>query len=392
MKRLTISILLLVISNFVYCQWNLQETNTLSTLWSIEDLGGDTLIATGSYGLIIKSIDGGTTWTTKTAPVNYQLYDVDFYDGTWGLAIGEYKTILLTDNGGESWGNVSNHDNTWLSRVKYLNDTMVFIVGYEGKVRKSVDRGITWPDAAADNIATAYDLKDIWYFQNDDILICGENGILVTSSDYGVSWNIDSINTAETLRSIDFIDDQTGFIVGDNGTVYSTTDGGGTWSLVTAISSSEDFYDVKFTSSSVGYIIGTNGLVLKTDDGGVSWELQSVPTTTLLNKIEIINSQQAYICGAQGLVLKTDNGGLGTESINGIDVEVNYDFTQYNLIINGTQGKPFRIKVYNLNGAVVAQKLVDEGAIVKMKSYAPGMYIYDLTDGNASKFGKFIVR
>lgn len=57
----------------------------------------------GSYGTILKSMDGETNWTSQTSRTNAWLRSVHFTDQNFGWTVGERGTILHTTNGGVSF-------------------------------------------------------------------------------------------------------------------------------------------------------------------------------------------------------------------------------------------------------------------------------------------------
>src|SRR5262249_38284658 len=56
----------------------------------------------GSQGIILRSTDGGETWTPQSSGTQVGLGDVSFVDANTGTAVGG-QTILRTTDGGETW-------------------------------------------------------------------------------------------------------------------------------------------------------------------------------------------------------------------------------------------------------------------------------------------------
>ena len=54
-------------------------------------------------GTILRTTNGGTTWTSQTSGTTNYLYGVSFTDANTGTAVGDYGTILRTTNGGTTW-------------------------------------------------------------------------------------------------------------------------------------------------------------------------------------------------------------------------------------------------------------------------------------------------
>jgi len=137
----------------------------------------------GEEGTIMKTIDGGITWTTLSSGTTNILYSVYFTDANTGFAVGEEGTIMKTIDGGITWTTLSSGTTNILYSVYFTDANTGFAVGEAGTIVKTVNGGETWTDLSG--IAT-----------------------------YG-------------LLSVYFTDANTGYIVGDFGTILKTTNGGG---------------------------------------------------------------------------------------------------------------------------------------------------------------------
>ena len=98
----------------------------------------------GDKGLILVTYDGGVNWQIQKSGTERSLYNVDFRDSDEGYAVGGKGTILRTENGGEIWETVkTNFTNTFL-RVNFADDKNGWIVGYGGTILRSSDKGRIW--------------------------------------------------------------------------------------------------------------------------------------------------------------------------------------------------------------------------------------------------------
>ena len=75
----------------------LPQGNTLRGV-SFTDANNGT--AVGGAGAIIRTTDGGATWTAQSSGVTNTLYGVSFTDANKGTAVGNAGTILRTTDGG----------------------------------------------------------------------------------------------------------------------------------------------------------------------------------------------------------------------------------------------------------------------------------------------------
>ncbi len=108
--------------------------------------------------------------------------------------------------------------------------------------------------------------------------ICGADSGIASSSDGGLHWEVRNQKAnGGKLLSIGFADAKVGYAGGGNGVVLLTTDGGVSWQQVPA-TFSESVLDLSFADPQHGIVLTTTA-VLYTVDGGKSWRtlLSSAP-------------------------------------------------------------------------------------------------------------------
>lgn len=104
--------------------------------------------ATGYEAVILKTADGGQTWSVQHfESAARPLYDIVFSDPANGIAVGGYGTYLTTADGGKTWGALASplsdlglHFNT----VQKLEDGSLFLAGEKGVLAHSIDGGANW--------------------------------------------------------------------------------------------------------------------------------------------------------------------------------------------------------------------------------------------------------
>src|SRR5262249_12844303 len=57
----------------------------------------------GDLGTIVRTTDGGATWTQQRSGTTNGLLGVSFVDASTGTAVGEFGTIVRTTDGGATW-------------------------------------------------------------------------------------------------------------------------------------------------------------------------------------------------------------------------------------------------------------------------------------------------
>ncbi|MBB3177999.1 YCF48-related protein [Variovorax sp. Sphag1AA] len=176
----------------------------------------------------------------------------------------------------------------------------------------------------------------------DALLAVGEHGVIVRSTDGGVSWQqARRVPTRVTLTGVDCADGAVGWSTGHQGTVLATVDGGLTWTaqfdgrraaqaiLAQAEAEGQEqaiaqarrlvqdgpdkpLFDVRALGPRDALVIGAYNLAFRTRDGGIHWEPLSHrldnPRQSHLNAMAVAG-RTVLIAGEQGLVLRSDDGG-----------------------------------------------------------------------------------
>lgn len=107
----------------------------------------------------------------------------------------------------------------------------------------------------------------------DFMVVVGERGHVLTSTNRGESWQQISVPTRATLTAVFFIDRSNGWAVGHDAVIIKTSDGGATWQRVHYAPEEErPLLDVWFEDAEHGIATGAYGYFLETFDGGESWE------------------------------------------------------------------------------------------------------------------------
>ncbi len=107
------------------------------------------------------------------------------------------------------------------------------------------------------------------------VLAAGEYGTILSTTDGGASWTLQSSGTTNHLRGVSFVDANTGWAVGGGGTILSTTDGGATWTPQSS-GTTVALHGVSFVNANTGWAVGEQGTILKTDNGGGVWMRQQL--------------------------------------------------------------------------------------------------------------------
>jgi photosystem II stability/assembly factor-like uncharacterized protein len=124
MKKNVFLLFAVFIHLFGFSQWNCQnpspQGNTLNSIFFTVHDGG---FAAGDYGMIIKTVNGGSVWNALVSGTTENLYSLQFTDVNTGYAAGAGGTILKTSNGGITWTPLSTGSTDQLRSVFFRAQT-----------------------------------------------------------------------------------------------------------------------------------------------------------------------------------------------------------------------------------------------------------------------------
>lgn len=190
------------------------------------------------------------------------------------------------------------------------SDYMLF--GNGGAVSRSSNGGEAWMtlyiDSLSRNInAASFPTASTGY-------AAGTSGMIMKTTDGGLTWNYQVSNTTQTIWGIFFLNADTGFAATGGGGVLKTYDGGNTWTAGSYGTVTN--YCIYFLNSSTGFLgssSATTGRLVKTTDGGTSWtDISSLLTgnSGTVRSISFVNSSTGFVSTSSGLIYKTTDAGL----------------------------------------------------------------------------------
>src|SRR5690606_25587145 len=106
-------------------------TEDLSAIYA---LNASTIIGVVDMGNIVRSIDGGGTWTPVTSGTIQNLHDIDFANGSHGVIVGANNTVLETIDGGMNWTSESTANAGNLLVVACRTISTAFICSTQGNI------------------------------------------------------------------------------------------------------------------------------------------------------------------------------------------------------------------------------------------------------------------
>ncbi|WP_316791243.1 ELWxxDGT repeat protein [Pedobacter frigoris] len=232
------------------------------------------LIAIGSYGKIISSVNDGKDWKVVPSPVNATLNTIKMFEQV-GYILSD-NVMLKTDDGGEIWYVIEKPDDgyPYLSRMYFYSATIGFLFG-ENQLYKTTDGGKSWKKLTVPgfgNIPNA-----MWFINENDGFSCGASKMFLSTKNGGDTWeavNLPSeLNTFTNFLALNFTSATVGYVSDQNGNIYQTKDGGNLWNK---ISTTVPASTITFINANTAYMLNTSGdNIYKTVDAGFTWARES---------------------------------------------------------------------------------------------------------------------
>jgi len=158
-------------------------------------------------------------------------------------------------------------------------------------------------------------LNDVYCLTANTVLVVGDGGVILKTTDGGENWIQKTSGTVQFLRKIQFANSTTGYAAGGSGTLLKTTDAGESWNPI-ATGITTDLLGLSVFNESTFYISGNNGLIQRTDDGSATFIDQSYGENPVFNNIQLLDQNTAfassydYYGADSNAFLKTTDGGL----------------------------------------------------------------------------------
>ena len=203
--------------------------------------------------VLMKTIDAGNNWLPQSPPYTWgssnsdyagSQFDICFIDPDTGYIVSGYSGILSagiiikTTDGGDTWSEPWWSGNSW-RKVDFSDSQNGIAIGrgvsdrtFWGCIYHTTNGGEQWQQLLDEQWYTSF--NDAYIGTSDVISVVGSYfdfnlwqvfGRILRSEDSGTSWLIqDSISSP--LNGVSFIDDYTGWAVGENGLILHTTNGG----------------------------------------------------------------------------------------------------------------------------------------------------------------------
>ena len=321
---LQILLLHLLITQICFAQWfwqnPLPQGNGLSSVKFISSSVG---WAVGDYGTILKTTDGGTTWTFQSSGTTNYLGSVFFTDANNGTVVGSDGTILRTLDGGQNWisqssGTTHGITGVWFTDANTGTAVASDMSNHLGLILRTTNGGTAW---ILQSSVTTNGLIGVCFTDANTGTVMDLEGTILRTTDGGQDWISQPSTITRTISGFCFTDANNGWAVGgwgqDGDNILKTTNGGATWTSSYSSAPYTIPREVSFSDANNGIVVGVaydlhynpSGLILRTTNGGQNWVRQTNNANYELYGISFTDSNRGWIVGGGGTILGTTNGG-----------------------------------------------------------------------------------
>lgn len=232
----------------------------------IDSPDGLDVFVIGNAGALIHN-NGMDTWTSIDLQTTNNLRSIHFVNERIGFIGLDRGVILKTDDGGDTWTDIQANVEgvSSVSNIHFIDENHGFIAGFN-YMQVSFDGGSNWSyvQGFEPQPGQLFQLQEVQFLNDQVGYTCGDVGLMYKTTDGGTSWTQQTTGTTESLQDMKFINESVGFACGFEGTIIYTLDGGENWLPMTA-DDSEHFRSIDINPTR-GFLTTQRGSILALDN------------------------------------------------------------------------------------------------------------------------------
>ncbi len=315
-----------------FCQWVKQTVDTTASFRGLSVVDKNTVWASGTRGTVIRTTDGGGTWSVIKVPDAEKLdfRDIEAFDANTAYILsignGDSSRIYKTTDGGKSWTLQFKNTNekAFFDAMACWdrNNCVAMSDPIDGKyVLIGTKDGTTWKAMDTDKMASAKTGEAAFAASGTCLITQGRNRLLLVSGgtdarvfrseNRGVSWLVADTPIVKGaagsgIFSIAMLNGKRGIIVGGNyekpeendRSLAHTLDGGRTWVAGSGLSGFRSA--VVYIDGQTVIAVGSSGSDIS-NDGGKSW--RNIDKLSY-NAVQAKGSDAVWAVGEKGMVAR----------------------------------------------------------------------------------------
>ena len=319
-------------------QWTPVRSPTEVELRGLSVVSPSVVWASGQRGTVLRTTDGGQTWTRDTIPgaggLDLRAIEATSPRVAHAISIGDSSRIYRTIDGGRTWSLrwSATKKGTFLDAIRFWDAqhgiAMSDPVGGRFLVLTTADGGESWQEVPPARIPTALEGEGGFAASGSCLTIYGASHVwfasggakvarVYHSADRGRTWSVHDTpiragSPSAGIFSIDFRDARNGVIAGGDyqqpalrgRNLATTADGGRTWTLVDSTASPAGYRSavayLPGSSSRAVVAVGLNGTDLSRDRGRTWVKVDSVA----YNSVVFATASRGWAVGPGGRIAR----------------------------------------------------------------------------------------
>lgn len=236
------------------------------------------------FAFLATRLSAQLTWYPISVPTQAQLNCISFGTNQVGYIGGNDSTLLKTTDGGRTWTRMAINVNLPIisdniTDIQFVDANTGFMLD-NNSLFSTTDGGVTWISEQPNQTNMCF--KTGLYFLNPHNGFVGGSmcfqGATIAHKVNGIWDTVEVLggwDASQQIRAFNFRNPQLGLAVGSYSTIFRTTDGGSTWDSIYASPDTLILTDVAFINDTLVYAsysdVGLEGAIVSFD-GGLTWQ------------------------------------------------------------------------------------------------------------------------
>jgi photosystem II stability/assembly factor-like uncharacterized protein len=282
--------------------WSPQAAPTVADLFAVATAGAGRAWAVGAGGTVLRTTDGGATWTAWPSGTTRDLFAVCAVSRRSVWAVGDRGTILHSQDGGRTWAPSSTSSNEPLYGVAFSGLRRGLVCGGRGTLLYTRDGGERWKRRRS---LSGGPLYSVAMLRDGRAVAGGQDGVLVTSTNHGWTWRTARSRTRDTLRAVRLSPSGRAWATGERTVLRSS----GRLRRWTAARLPVPGPCGALAAATTRTVVagGAGGALCRSANGGRTWRATGKALRGDWDDL-LVSGGEAWVAGSDGRLLRTTGG------------------------------------------------------------------------------------
>ena len=267
--------------------------------------GDEVGVAASKSGAIYRTGVAADSWRQVAAAPRVP-NGLHFASQAIAYAVGEGNLLLRSEDGGTTWTSraLSGAPSSSLTRIRCAGTETCLISTAAG------DRLLRTTNGGASAAAVSPSTQKVFaaaVAQGGRAIAVGETGVTALSRDHGATFQPAGGQAPGAFNSVRAASPSTAYASGEDGRLARTTDAGRSWSAL-KVPTPDRVQDVSFPTAEVGFAVDSAERAFRTDDGGASWRPLNTGGAGRLRAVLALDTGRVLLIGVRGVWLSRSGG------------------------------------------------------------------------------------